>query len=363
MNLNELLIPTLVQNPSNYCTVTSNSQNVQVKITRLDENFFSDLKRKRKLSTDSLDSLSEELEKIEKPICSPNVEQFINESGLNVQLIAKNDKKLVKLNLNNRNPDVNLIESIKSIINKPQVSNVTASMSHNNSLNDIDDLPSESDVSSGVVLIPINQNPTTINQLIYKCSKCFKMFTDETLYKLHQDTQECLNSESENEFEKLFLNDSTESVQIQSDEDKSQPNKVTRKRIFICNECGYQFYLQSDFNKHMLQVHENVKPYQCSLCPMTFYEQSTKNRHEKEHSGLKPYRCYICAFEFTRASNLRTHLFKLHPNDVGKLVNITKSADNRLKFEFDLGKTISKLKKYQNNLICLISLSREKFEF
>jgi hypothetical protein len=35
---------------------------------------------------------------------------------------------------------------------------------------------------------------------------------------------------------------------------------------------------------------------------------------------------------------LRAHLLKVHPNEIGKLVNISKTIDNKLKFEFDLGK-------------------------
>jgi uncharacterized Zn-finger protein len=116
---------------------------------------------------------------------------------------------------------------------------------------------------------------------------------------------------------------------------------LRKKRLqLICSECGYEFHLQSELNKHMSQVHEkseHQKTYRCSQCGMEFFELSSKSRHEKEHAGMKPFRCYICSFEFTRASNLRTHLLKMHQHESGTLFTITKSADNKLKFEFNIG--------------------------
>lgn len=90
----------------------------------------------------------------------------------------------------------------------------------------------------------------------------------------------------------------------------------------------------------MLQVHKAQKPYDCSHCELSFYELSAKKRHEKEHSDLKPFRCFICAFEFSRASNLRTHILKVHNHEIGKSVVISKSEVNNLKFEFNIGKIV-----------------------
>ena len=151
----------------------------------------------------------------------------------------------------------------------------------------------------------------------YQCSKCSKLFTHKLHLKSHMQQHK--------------LND-------QPQQPVASSSTTANSLKIICNECGKQFNSQSDFNRHLQIAHNAVKPYKCSICSMSFYDISSKNRHEKEHSGLKPYRCYICGFEFTRASNLRAHLIKLHSSEIGKSVIISKTSDNKLKFEFDLGK-------------------------
>lgn len=147
----------------------------------------------------------------------------------------------------------------------------------------------------------------------YQCSKCSKLFTHKLHLKSHMQQHKS------------------------NDQLAASPSSTTTNSLkIICNECGKQFNSQSDFNRHLQLAHNAVKPYKCSICSMSFYDISSKNRHEKEHSGLKPYRCYICGFEFTRASNLRAHLIKLHSSEIGKSVIISKTSDNKLKFEFDL---------------------------
>lgn len=90
----------------------------------------------------------------------------------------------------------------------------------------------------------------------------------------------------------------------------------------------------------MLNSHDTQKPFLCTQCQMSFDDFSAKKRHENKHLEIKQFRCCICSFEFTRASNLRTHLLKIHPTEVGKTVIITKSNDNKLNFEFNLGNII-----------------------
>ncbi len=351
------------------------------------------MKRKRKFSSDSLDSL-EDAE--DEEIHNNNTSSNKLPSGINVQVIAKHDKKLIKLNvLNTTHPHTN-----RPLVYKPIVQTSVSA------LNDIDDLPSESDVSTGMVLIPLNNNNTSNNSsgllvapnsvsntikslktstnisICYKCMKCNRIFNEEGLFKMHHESncdttssssvhqttcsqpiaRHVVVSDIENEeLERLLFssehsNTSSDTnggvgfgsvknhihhTQVQlSHRPRAAVVKPSNKqhRVYICNECGIQFHLQSDLNRHMLQVHENAKPFECGGCPMRFYELTSKNRHEKEHSGgLKPFRCYICSLEFTRASNLRTHIYKVHSNEIGKLVHMTKTEDNKLKFEFDLG--------------------------
>ena len=208
-------------------------------------------------------------------------------------------------------------------------------------LNDFDDLPSESDISNATIVIPITNTLSQAAKLLplerltqnksvsvsFKCVKCNKMFTNEDSLRLHQ-----ANNCSNKNLDENIVNDD----EMSEDSKKSTKSKK-QSRTFICTECGMQYTSQTDLSKHMLQTHENTKFFECSICSIQFYDLSSKNRHEKEHAGLKPFRCWICSFEFTRASNLRSHLLKVHSSDIGKLVHINKTDDNKLKFEFDMG--------------------------
>lgn len=312
------------------------------------------------------------------------IEQFLNETtGFNVKVINKNDKKLVKINLNN-NTNIRSLSNLKTKLpnnnTTPQLNKIkiikinNGLLSSNNSLNEIDDLPSESDLSNGTILIPkikinsvitdSNNNITVASKpvaICYKCKICAKLFDSEFLLNRHQETS-CSLTELpvvkitlNNDSSQVSLSDSNSIESNQISIKINEPNNETKisnsfnnKRSFICNECGIQVKSQSDLNKHMINIHQNSAmksqaQYKCSQCDLPFNDLSSKNRHEKEHLGLKQFRCYICSYEFTRASNLRSHLLKVHPTDIDKLVRINKTEDNKLKFEFDIGNFISGL--------------------
>jgi hypothetical protein len=311
-----------------------------------------------------------------------NVEKFLNEAGLNLQLIDKNDKKFVKLNidlnnfkklkmanhLNDSNETINSQIKISANIGNRSVKNGVKFQSLNMIENSEEiDLPSESDLSNMITIVPTAKRPfnksipfSIFNNsariqnspksmpISYKCSKCNKLFSNENLFRIHEHT-DCLRN----------MNSLSQTTNISVDETKEDPVNLiseieqmseislsphllvkansTQKHVQICNECGMQFDTQSNLIKHIQKCHQIFKSIECTQCNVSFFDQQSKNRHDKE-SHTKPFRCYICSFEFTRASNLRAHLHKVHSNEIGKLVNITKTVDNKLKFEFNLGK-------------------------
>ena len=327
------------------------------------------LKKKRKLSIESLtnnanDEMQKSFIKTAGPTSKlPRVDSYLFETGLNVQLIDKNDKKLVKLNLNQKPKEDSNNMHIKPM---QQHRSQQKLMQYSNNFVEFDDLPSESDISSGTTVVLSNNliNVKTIQnkaiKICYKCNRCDQFFNSESILKDHQ-LNNCLNlnddivnidsdcstpnknaAESNNclSFDEKS-NESISSDHLDDLSPSSSPAKVktsSKKRVFICNECGRQYCTQNELNKHMIQSHESQKPFDCSMCEMKFNELSSKKRHEKEHAGYKPFRCYICSFEFTRASNLRSHILKVHPGDIGKSVVIAKTIDNKLKFEFNIGK-------------------------
>ncbi len=215
-----------------------------------------------------------------------NVKDYLHEVGLNAKLIDKNDKKLIKLDFSNSR-QISPNKNLKNLFNS----------------NDIDDLPSESDLSLCTTVFLSKNNS----------------FSNSTQVLSNKIDKQLLNIMDNNETE------------------ISSKKNINKKRTFICNECGCQYCSQNELNKHMIQSHYSQKPFECSQCHISFNDISAKRRHEKEHLGFKQFRCYICSFEFTRASNLRAHLLKIHPDNIGKSVIITKSIDNKLKFEFNLG--------------------------
>jgi hypothetical protein len=141
-------------------------------------------------------------------------DQFSIFSGLNVQLVDKNDKKFIKLNLSNNNSQINKLKA-------------TQIADHNNltklKLAELDDLPSESDLSSGQTLFlpSMNKNTPPISSplgykrvypverevsqnktvsIYYKCNQCRLVFDNEVAFKSHQRVTclQALNSQDEN---------------------------------------------------------------------------------------------------------------------------------------------------------------------
>lgn len=247
-------------------------------------------------------------------------------------LKAKKDKKLVKLNVNGINK-TSIDSSLKINNQENETTALTERMDVDNATDGVvnesitlsnvneedinDDLAKAINVATASTIDEPNTKQSKTMSLCYKCNKCGKLFTRKLHLKSHMMQQHDAAS---------------------GNTGLAKKQSTTSSAKIICNECGKLFNTQTDFNRHLQIVHNAIKPYKCSLCSMAFYDVSSKNRHEKEHSGLKPFRCYICSFEFTRASNLRAHLIKLHSNEIGKSVIISKTPDNKLKFEFDIGK-------------------------
>lgn len=200
---------------------------------------------------------------------------------------------------------------IKKVI-KPVICKSTSS----NVVNDLDDLPSESDVSTSLLI----QHKISKQ---FKCDKCNSQFDSESLLKEHYESH------------KICF-------------------KLSSHRVFICNHCGVVASCQNELNKHIQSHHttcqkktsqqmESMRGYECRWCEMRFADIWTRIGHERESHPSFPvatrsHKCQICSFEFTRASNLRSHILSVHANQVGKLVFIAKSDDcKRFKIEFDQG--------------------------
>lgn len=270
---------------------------------------------KRKLSADNLakDTFESKITK------SKSSGQFSMFSGLNVQLVDKNDKKFIKLNLNNSSND-----KLKATTSA-QAANYQYYKT--NMITELDDLPSESDLSSGMTFFLPTTTTTLKNQqlihsiktvapaaavekvvtnqhqqqqhktvaIFYKCNQCSNVFDNESAFKSHQNRLTCMKSMINNM--KSQDEDSDTNQQQQQQQHTQTSFKVTKQRSFICNECGKLFQTQACVSKHMRQEH-NDKPF------------------ESASWSTKLFKCYICSLDFTLATSLKSHLHKVHAKKI-----------------------------------------------
>ena len=84
-----------------------------------------------------------------------------------------------------------------------------------------------------------------------------------------------------------------------------------------CPKCEDKFVTQGDLNLHMARKHSDKRNYICDFkgCGKAFKTQSDLSNHKKSHSDKKPLKCPYCPKEYKRFSNLRTHVYKKHPEE------------------------------------------------
>ncbi|CAK1547279.1 unnamed protein product [Leptosia nina] len=114
------------------------------------------------------------------------------------------------------------------------------------------------------------------------CSKCNKDFLDQALLNIHDCTS--LNSE---------------------------PLKLERNSIFLCDICGKTAKSKASLLVHMT-THENIFPFKCDACPYKGRTMDLLRVHRRTHLTDKPYKCPQCPKTTTTASNLSRHINRIH---------------------------------------------------
>ena len=77
----------------------------------------------------------------------------------------------------------------------------------------------------------------------------------------------------------------------------------------MCNHC----FLESDtLKKHVLTIHEGVKPFKCKICEDRFADKSGMNRHVKSAHEGKKFECQLCYKLFSAKYTLNGHILSVH---------------------------------------------------
>ena len=82
-----------------------------------------------------------------------------------------------------------------------------------------------------------------------------------------------------------------------------------------CDFCNKSFYNKQSRNRHVKNVHLQIKSWQCEFCKAKFNEGGTLKHHVlAKHKKIKPWNCKLCEMTFTQKSNLTTHVRNVHEN-------------------------------------------------
>ena len=67
------------------------------------------------------------------------------------------------------------------------------------------------------------------------------------------------------------------------------------KKQFTCDICAYSCAEKGNLKKHVISVHEEIKPFTCKICGYDSSQKSVLKRHfESVHEKVKPFKCGIC---------------------------------------------------------------------
>ncbi|CAK1547281.1 unnamed protein product [Leptosia nina] len=155
------------------------------------------------------------------------------------------------------------------------------------------------------------------------CSKCNKDFLDETLLKMHDCTS--LNSEPlKVERNSIFLCDicgktaksnANLLVHIGRTMDLLRVHKRTHltDKPFKCPQCPKTTTTSSNLRKHINRIHTKTRPHKCSYCEKAFSSKPCVNKHIKEiHLRQGTVECEICNKKFNTKKILQGHRNKIH---------------------------------------------------
>ena len=81
------------------------------------------------------------------------------------------------------------------------------------------------------------------------------------------------------------------------------------QKPFQCDICKKQFVAKCNLLNHMWQ-HKNARqrPFKCQLCNKAYLREALLEQHMRSHRGIKPFVCNECGLQFTVKSNWQRHV-------------------------------------------------------
>lgn len=87
----------------------------------------------------------------------------------------------------------------------------------------------------------------------------------------------------------------------------------TGERPCVCHICGKLFRTPNGLQRHVTEIHEQVRRHTCGLCLKTFANSQNLKQHLRIHTGERPFVCSQCGKRFTQSGALHVHI-KTHSN-------------------------------------------------
>ena len=89
--------------------------------------------------------------------------------------------------------------------------------------------------------------------------------------------------------------------------------------------------------KHINLLHEKKENAKCPICEMFVRVRTLKKHMVSVHEGLKPFQCSICDYNYSRKDHLESHIIAVHEELKPSVkTNATSGAVQKEKELFDL---------------------------
>ena len=271
--LNRILLKELKESK---LTENTNENKVFSSFDESNDNDFSGIDFKEKLSKDSTIEIFENHQKNE------DVSRNMEFSTFSDDEIDGNDQLLYKSTTEIQGKDLFFIDSEENEVAVENQENKEKS----NHLNGEIELEMEANEATN----------STLNQ--YECKICKKVFKSTSSRNLHERIHYAEKAFECKTCKKLFSH-------VHSFQEHERIH--TGEKPYQCTKCSKKFISSRRLKLHD-RTHTGEKPHECKTCFKHFRNSSDLKRHEKIHTGERPHVCKVCFKGFIEASKLKNHM-------------------------------------------------------